>query len=70
MQSYDPVGIVEGRIISLSVKFWMRVDQLSNRKQTSVESNTAPRETTFDPSVLKRFQRLIKCHFNCPSNVT
>jgi len=67
MQSYDPVGIVEGSIISLSVKFGMRVDQLSSRKQTSVESSTAPRETAFDPGVLKSFQRLIKCHSNRPS---
>ena len=64
MQSYDPVGIVECSIISLSVKFGMRVDQLSSRKQTSVESSTAPRETAFDPGVLKSFQRLIKCHSN------
>ena len=69
MRNHDPVGIVQGSIISASVKLWVGVGQPSSSKQTSVESRTAPRETTFDPSVLKNFQRLIKCHFNCPLNV-
>jgi hypothetical protein len=69
MRSYNPVGIVQGNIISASVKFWVRVGQPSSSKQTSIESNTATQETSFDPSVLKSFQCLIKCHFNYSLNV-
>ena len=66
MRNHDPVGIVQGSIISASVKLWVGVGQPSSSKQTSVESSTASQERAFDPSVLKNFQRLIKCHFNCP----
>ena len=69
MRSYNPVGIVQGSIISASVKFWVRVGQPSSSKQTTVELSTATQETSFDPSVLKSFQCLIKCHFNCSLNV-
>jgi hypothetical protein len=69
MRSHDPVCIVQGSIISASVKFWVRVGQPSSSKQTGVESSTASQERAFDPSVLENFQRLIKCHFNCPLNI-
>ena len=69
MRSYNSVSIVQGNIISASVKFWVRVGQPSSSKQTSVEPSTASKETAFDPSVLKSFQRLIKCHFKCSLNV-
>ena len=69
MRSHDPVGIVQGSIISASVKIWVGVGRSPSSKQTSVDSSTAAQERAFDPSVLKSFQRLIKCHFNCPLNV-
>ena len=69
MRSHDPVCIVQGRIILALVEFWVRVGQPSSSEQTSVQSRTASQERAFNPSVLKNFQRLIKCHFNCPLNV-
>ena len=69
MRNHDPVGIVQGSIISASVKLWVGVGQPSSSKQTSVQSSAASQERAFDPSVFKNFQRLIKCHFNCLLNV-
>jgi hypothetical protein len=54
MRSYNPVGIVQGNIISASVKFWVQVGQTSSSKQTSVESSTAAQETAFDPGVTSK----------------